>query len=76
MRQWCCWIVKQKFIDGSRIFTGGGPTLGEGDTGIKFNQMSWKLHEIKENLAAGGGGGRAPGMPLLDPPLRMVAEPI
>ena len=44
----------------------GAPTLGGGAPGYNFIKISQKLHEIKGNLARGGGGGvRVPCAPPL-----------
>ena len=48
---------------------GGGTNPQGGAPGYDFIKISQKLHEIKENLARGGGGARPLRPTPLDPPL-------
>ena len=56
---------------GSRIFTGGAPTLGAGDAGIKFNFSSENCMKLRKNWPLGGGARRGRPPPPSDPPLAM-----
>ena len=53
---------------------GGGANSRGGAPTYDFVNFRQKLHENEEILAAGGGGGRVPCAPPLDPPLALFIK--